>query len=127
MTGYRIDAAKHMWPGDITATLDMTRDTIFGSRPYVFQEVIDLYGSEPIKATDYTHIGQVTEFKYGKSDFLILLQVCMLFTHRGSSVCTVSMMFTYRWSLVANCTNMNLFEINLLGNSDKLGGWLLFL
>ena len=54
-----------MWPGDIAGVLSRTRDSMHGGAPYVFQEVIDLYGSEPIKAADYTHIGSVTEFKFG--------------------------------------------------------------
>lgn len=66
ISGVRIDAAKHMWPGDISGVLDKTRDSKFGGKPYVFQEVIDLYGSEPIKAEHYVGIGAVTEFKYGK-------------------------------------------------------------
>lgn len=41
--------------------------SIFGQnkRPFIYQEVIDL-GGEPIKNTDYTSLGRVTEFKYGK-------------------------------------------------------------
>ena len=40
--------------------------SIFGpnKRPFIYQEVIDL-GGEPIKNTDYTSLGRVTEFKYG--------------------------------------------------------------
>ena len=33
--------------------------------PFIFNEVIDL-GHEPIKATEYTHLGRVTEFKYSQ-------------------------------------------------------------
>jgi alpha-amylase len=42
------------------------KNSVFGSgkRPFVYQEVIDM-GGEPIKNTDYTHLGRVTEFKYG--------------------------------------------------------------
>ena len=36
-----------------------------GKRPFIYQEVIDL-GGEPIKNTDYTGLGRVTEFKYGQ-------------------------------------------------------------
>ena len=35
------------------------------TRPFVFMEVIDM-GGEPIQASDYTHIGRVTEFKHCK-------------------------------------------------------------
>jgi len=63
--GFRIDAAKHMWPGDLQAVVSRTRNTNHGGRPFIYQEVIDLYGSEAVKASEYTGIGTVTEFKYG--------------------------------------------------------------
>lgn len=71
VAGFRVDAAKHMWPGDIEAILgrlDFLNTQWFpaGTRAYIFQEVIDL-GGEPIQATDYTHLGRVTEFKHGKN------------------------------------------------------------
>jgi len=59
VTGFRIDAAKHMDPADITAILDR-----LPVQPFVVQEVIDR-GSEPIKGLDYVSNGQVTEFRYG--------------------------------------------------------------
>jgi len=70
VAGFRIDAAKHMWPGDLQAIygkLKNVREDIFGAgkRPFIYQEVIDL-GGEPIKNTDYTGIGRVTEFRYGQ-------------------------------------------------------------
>jgi len=69
VAGFRIDAVKHMWPGDLQAIygkLKNARSDIFGAnkRPFIYQEVIDL-GGEPIKNTDYTGIARVTEFKYG--------------------------------------------------------------
>ncbi len=68
VAGFRIDAAKHMWPGDmeaIFAGLNNLNSQWFpaGTRPYIFQEVID-QGGEPITAGEYTHMGRVTEFKY---------------------------------------------------------------
>ena len=54
-----------MWPGDISGVLALTNTSHYGT-PYVFQEVIDLYGTEPIKSTEYTKNGAVTEFKYGQ-------------------------------------------------------------
>jgi alpha-amylase len=66
LPGYRLDAAKHMWPGDISAILGKTKNSKHGGKPFVFQEVIDLYGSEAIKASDYDHLGTVTEFKFGE-------------------------------------------------------------
>ena len=44
VAGFRLDAAKHMWPGDIKAVLDKlhnlnTQWFSQGSRPFIFQEV----------------------------------------------------------------------------------------
>ena len=41
--------------------------SIFGAnkRPFIYSEVIDMGFGEPIKNTDYTHLGRVTEFRYG--------------------------------------------------------------
>ncbi|EDL12416.1 mCG11265, isoform CRA_d [Mus musculus] len=69
VAGFRLDAAKHMWPGDIKAVLDKlhnlnTKWFSQGSRPFIFQEVIDL-GGEAIKGSEYFGNGRVTEFKYG--------------------------------------------------------------
>uniref|UniRef100_A0A8C6UH07 alpha-amylase n=1 Tax=Neogobius melanostomus TaxID=47308 RepID=A0A8C6UH07_9GOBI len=69
VAGFRVDACKHMWPGDLQNVNGRLKDlntTWFsgGSRPFIFQEVIDL-GGEGISAADYTHLGRVTEFKYG--------------------------------------------------------------
>uniref|UniRef100_A0A4W5Q6X9 Alpha-amylase n=1 Tax=Hucho hucho TaxID=62062 RepID=A0A4W5Q6X9_9TELE len=69
VAGFRVDASKHMWPGDLTVVygrlhnLD-TRWFNKGSRPFIFQEVIDM-GGEAIKSSEYFHLGRVTEFKYG--------------------------------------------------------------
>lgn len=59
--GLRIDAAKHMEPSDIDAILSRVNDPL-----YVFQEVIDL-GGEAVSAGEYTHISDVTEFRYSAS------------------------------------------------------------
>ncbi|KAK7810611.1 hypothetical protein U0070_008232, partial [Myodes glareolus] len=69
VAGFRLDAAKHMWPGDIKAILDKlhnlnTQWFSAGSRPFIFQEVIDL-GGEAITSSEYFGNGRVTEFKYG--------------------------------------------------------------
>lgn len=60
VAGFRIDAAKHMYPEQIA--------TIVGQlpgEPYIYQEVIEGPG-EPIRAAEYTHVGDVTEFRYGR-------------------------------------------------------------
>lgn len=69
VAGFRVDACKHMWPGDLNVVFsDMknlnSRWFPAGSRPFIFQEVIDL-GGEAIKASEYFRLGRVTEFKYG--------------------------------------------------------------
>ncbi|MET0403179.1 MAG: carbohydrate-binding module family 20 domain-containing protein [Cystobacter sp.] len=56
--GFRVDAAKHMSPGDFSGI----RNRMTGS-PFIFLEVIDL-GGEPITASQYQGLGSVTEFKY---------------------------------------------------------------
>jgi len=70
VAGFRLDACKHMWPNDImalTSRLNNLPTQWFpaNTRPYIFQEVIDM-GGEPITANEYTFIGRVTEFKHGK-------------------------------------------------------------
>ncbi|XP_054493962.2 pancreatic alpha-amylase-like [Agelaius phoeniceus] len=69
VAGFRIDAAKHMWPADVKAILDKLEDLNTqwfpaGTKPFIYQEVIDL-GGEPIKGSEYFGNGRVTEFKYG--------------------------------------------------------------
>ncbi|XP_053101975.1 pancreatic alpha-amylase-like isoform X2 [Hemicordylus capensis] len=69
VAGFRIDASKHIWPKDINVILSKvnnlnTRWFTEGSRPFIYQEVIDL-GGEPIQSPEYYGNGRVTEFKYG--------------------------------------------------------------
>ncbi|XP_055915749.1 alpha-amylase A-like [Eupeodes corollae] len=69
VAGFRLDAAKHMWPRDMEVILnaldDLNTDQGFarGSRPFIFQEVID-NGGEKITREEYTHMGAVTEFRH---------------------------------------------------------------
>ncbi|KAL8584598.1 hypothetical protein ACOMHN_002328 [Nucella lapillus] len=69
VAGFRVDAAKHMWPGDLTAIVGHLKDLrsdMYGSgkRPFVVQEVIDT-GGEAVKADDYLQSGRITNFKFG--------------------------------------------------------------
>ncbi|XP_018413796.1 PREDICTED: pancreatic alpha-amylase-like [Nanorana parkeri] len=69
VAGFRVDAAKHMRPGDILAVTRIlnnlnTRWFPNGTQPFIYQEVIDL-GGEALSASEYIAIGRVTEFKYG--------------------------------------------------------------
>ena len=57
--GFRVDAAKHMPAGDMSAVIaPVTGD------PYVFSEVIEGGSGEPTPE-EYTGFGDVTEFRYG--------------------------------------------------------------
>ncbi|WP_226668767.1 alpha amylase C-terminal domain-containing protein [Microbulbifer aggregans] len=58
--GFRIDAVKHMAPGDLQAILAKA------GNPWVFSEVIGAAGeADAIQPYNYTYLGHVTEFKYG--------------------------------------------------------------
>lgn len=70
VAGFRFDASKHMWPGDMKAIIDSldnlpTQWFRAGSRPFVVQEVIDMGAGEPITNDQYIGNGRVTEFRYG--------------------------------------------------------------
>uniref|UniRef100_UPI00398F0C0F pancreatic alpha-amylase-like n=1 Tax=Pristiophorus japonicus TaxID=55135 RepID=UPI00398F0C0F len=68
VAGFRVDAAKHMWPCDMAVIFSQLKDLDTrwfsrGSRPFIYQEVID-QGGEPISSSQYFGLGRVTEFKY---------------------------------------------------------------
>ncbi|XP_028666934.1 pancreatic alpha-amylase-like [Erpetoichthys calabaricus] len=67
VAGFRVDGCKHMWPGDLRVVFDKLKNLntkwfAENTRPFIFQEVIDL-GGEPITASEYFGLGRVTEFK----------------------------------------------------------------
>ncbi|CAJ0957267.1 unnamed protein product, partial [Mesorhabditis belari] len=69
VAGFRFDASKHMWPGDLMPILNMTknlRSDIFGAnvRPFAVHEVIDR-GGEAVTCGDYLNIGRYTNFNFG--------------------------------------------------------------
>ncbi|XP_077256834.1 alpha-amylase 4N-like [Temnothorax americanus] len=70
VAGFRVDAAKHMWPEDLKTIFsrlkNLNPEHHFPSdaRPYIVQEVID-YGGEAISKYEYNSFGAVTEFRYG--------------------------------------------------------------
>ncbi|XP_063239712.1 alpha-amylase-like [Bacillus rossius redtenbacheri] len=66
VTGFRVDAAKHMWPSDLQYIYGKVNDISGGGRPFVYQEVIDYTGTEAVKKSEYTGFGRVCEFRYGK-------------------------------------------------------------
>jgi len=61
VTGFRIDAAKHMFPADLASIYSR-----LDGNPYFFQEVINV-GNQSVKASEYTPMGDVTEFNYSAS------------------------------------------------------------
>ncbi|CAF1483031.1 unnamed protein product [Rotaria sordida] len=70
VAGFRIDAAKHMWPEDLNKIIRMLknlREDIYGPnhRPFIYFEVIDMGGGS-IRANHYSWMGRVSEFLYGK-------------------------------------------------------------
>lgn len=60
VTGFRIDAAKHMAASDIEGILNRVN-----GEAYFFSEVIDL-GNEPITSGEYLGFGDVEEFIYSR-------------------------------------------------------------
>ncbi|XP_029822357.2 alpha-amylase isoform X1 [Ixodes scapularis] len=70
VAGFRVDAAKHMWPEDlkvIYGRMNNLSAEFFpaGARPLIYQEVIDVRNGEPVTRDQYTGFGRVTEFLYG--------------------------------------------------------------
>lgn len=69
VAGFRVDAVKHMWPGDLQEiywrlnNLNTNYGFPSGARPFITQEVIDL-GGEAISKYEYTDLGTVTEFRF---------------------------------------------------------------
>ncbi|XP_041479080.1 alpha-amylase B-like [Lytechinus variegatus] len=64
VAGFRIDAAKHMYPAELDDVANRLHDCTFGGRPYIYQEVIDRFSNEAIKPSEYFETGDVTEFKF---------------------------------------------------------------
>lgn len=69
VAGFRFDAAKHMWPDDLENIYGRLHDLSTeyfddGSQSFIVHEVIDK-GEDPVRDTEYTHLGRVTEFNYG--------------------------------------------------------------
>ncbi|KAI8761819.1 alpha-amylase [Biomphalaria glabrata] len=61
VAGFRVDAAKHMWPGDLEVIWSRVRN-VDGGRPFVYLEV---YAGGIIPSSEYFGLGYVTEFTYG--------------------------------------------------------------
>ncbi|KAK7085956.1 hypothetical protein SK128_005871 [Halocaridina rubra] len=69
IAGFRIDAAKHMWPADIQAVQDLLHDLNVdqgfpaGTKPFFAHEVIDR-NDGAVTVQEYYGLGRVTEFRY---------------------------------------------------------------
>ncbi|XP_064112997.1 alpha-amylase-like isoform X2 [Macrobrachium nipponense] len=69
VAGFRVDAAKHMWPEDLKAMMDMTHDLNTeqgfpaGTRPFFAHEVIDR-NDGAVTVQQYYGLGRITEFRY---------------------------------------------------------------
>ncbi|RAK61899.1 alpha-amlyase, partial [Phenylobacterium kunshanense] len=72
VAGFRVDAAKHMWPADLAViygrlkNLNTDHGFASGSKAYIVQEVIDM-GGEAISKSEYTGLGAITEFRHSDS------------------------------------------------------------
>ncbi|XP_059475319.1 alpha-amylase A-like [Neocloeon triangulifer] len=71
VTGFRVDAAKHIWPEHLADVMNRVNDLPEaqgfppGARPFVAQEVIDFGTGEAVTKDEYYGIGYITEFRYG--------------------------------------------------------------
>jgi alpha-amylase len=65
VTGFRIDAAKHIRSAELGEILAQLRDRYPDIELYIYQEVIDP-GTEAIRKQDYYDSGNVIDFKYGR-------------------------------------------------------------
>ncbi|XP_064478436.1 alpha-amylase-like [Ornithodoros turicata] len=79
VSGFRVDAARHMSPQDLSVIYGRLQNlsTEFfppHSRPFIYQEVIDMGHGGPITKWDYNSIGRVTEFLYGAKLTEVLLR-----------------------------------------------------
>ncbi|KAK3099826.1 hypothetical protein FSP39_010394 [Pinctada imbricata] len=63
VAGFRVDAAKHMWPNDMKAIQERVKNLPEGGRPFFYHEVID-QNDGAIKVNEYYDLGYVTEFRY---------------------------------------------------------------
>jgi len=76
VAGFRVDAAKFMWPQDVLAMMQgmKTLNPKYGfaadAKPFVYQQVVD-YGGEAVKYREYTHIGRVVDYLHSERINLI--------------------------------------------------------
>ncbi|XP_014229239.1 alpha-amylase 2-like [Trichogramma pretiosum] len=72
VAGFRIDAAKHMWPKNLEAIyskINNLKPSVYGTkkRPFIFQEVISFFTNEPANKFQYNNLSTVIDFVFGAS------------------------------------------------------------
>lgn len=107
VTGFRVDAAKHMWPDDLKAIFGKVKNVGAGGRPFVYQEVID-QGGEPIKGEQYFATGRITNFKFG-------LQIANVFRQQNP------MKYLSNWGVGWGMWDSN-NVVNFIDNHDNQRG-----
>lgn len=71
VAGFRVDAAKHMWPSDLQkmfsqiSYLNTSQGFDCEAEPFIYQEFGGVGTDGCIKASEYYPTGHVTDFKYG--------------------------------------------------------------
>lgn len=71
VAGFRVDAAKHMWPADLekifghTSNLNTSQGFDCDAKPFIFQEFAGSGTDGYMKGSEYYPTGHVTDFKYG--------------------------------------------------------------
>lgn len=98
VAGFRLDASKHMPPADISNIVGRLTGA-----PYIYQEVIGASG-EPVQPSQYTYIGDVTEFNYSST-------VSYYFKGRGA-LKTLANIGTSNWSTWLASSDAQVFVEN---------------
>ncbi|KAK7091849.1 alpha-amylase-like [Littorina saxatilis] len=67
VAGFRVDATRNMWPGDLTAIfgrLQNLNSTVFGSgkKPFLYQDIRD---DQTVGDGEYLTTGRITKYLYG--------------------------------------------------------------
>lgn len=67
VAGFRIDAMKHMWPGDVELMFKLLKPmnaTMYGENkyPFIYHEIA--YSPGEVSSSQYTHLGRPIEFRY---------------------------------------------------------------
>ncbi|XP_055383826.1 alpha-amylase 1-like [Condylostylus longicornis] len=69
VSGFRVDASKHMWPSDLKILYGRLKNLSIdhgfppNTKPFIYHEVID-NGGEAISKYEYNSMGAVTEFRF---------------------------------------------------------------